>query len=219
MATTIFADTLESRLLMSASATTVLSTAVEADQLQIKADLLKFKADCAATDRTLFSDVLAIKTDDPKQAPTIMPLVKKMRKDLIAMWTQLHADRLAEKQNVLADESVIAGDRLKILKDQGTSLETADHAKLLADQIKLQNDMIAGLDARIATRQADYNTIFNDGQAVITAVGNNGNLAADVTKWVNDRTTCMTTLTGDLNALVADRTKLVADLTAEQSAT
>jgi len=42
---------------------------------------------------------------------------------------------------------------------------------------------------------------------------------ADVTKFANDRTTCLNTLAGDLSTLVHDRTQLVTDLTAIESAT
>ena len=114
------ADILESRMLMSAATSAVLNAPVRADQLQIRADLLKFRLDCVSASGTIMADILKIKSDDPKQSPTITPLVKKMRSDLRAMWTQLAGDRLAEAQNVLADESVIVGDRLKILKDRDT---------------------------------------------------------------------------------------------------
>src|ERR1039457_1408153 len=106
MATTIFADTLESRLLMSVTANSVLSTAVRTDQWQIQIDMLKFRADCFNDSSTILSDVLKIKNDDPSQVATLAPEIKKMRTDLRAMWQQLRMDRLAEAQNVLADESV-----------------------------------------------------------------------------------------------------------------
>jgi hypothetical protein len=213
-------ETLESRLLMSASTNAALSAAVQTDRLQVQVDLLKFRADCLYSSSTMLSDILKIKADAGGKIPAVAPAVAKMHCDLNAMHQALFADRLTEAENVYADESVIAGARLKCLEDKGTSAETADRAALLADRIKLQNDMIAGLNARLATRQADYTQIFADGQTVIAAVQSDTNAAvvADVTKYVNDKATWMTTLSGDLQNLINDRTQLVADLTAEQTA-
>ena len=119
---------------------------------------------------------------------------------------------------------VIAGDRLQILNDKGNaSAEKTDHAKLKADFTKAQNDMIAGLNSRIATRQTFYTTIDNDEQSIITAVQSDphasAKLQADVKKWISDKTTNMATLLADLQKLSADRTQLVADLNASSSPT
>ena len=55
--------------------------------------------------------------------------------------------------------------------DKGNeSAVKADRAKLLADRIKLQQDMVAGLTARLTDRQNAYTTIFNDCQAIVTTV-------------------------------------------------
>ncbi len=162
-----FTETLESRVLMSVA----LNTQVALDRLQIRADLLKFRSDCAANTAMLLGDTAAIKSDDPKHAATIIPLLKTFRQDVKTMARQLRLDRLTEAANVLADESVIVRDLRTVLADKGNkTAETADHAKLLTDRIKLQNDMIAGLNSRIATRQADDTAIFADGQAIVTAV-------------------------------------------------
>ena len=95
-----------------------------------------------------------------------------------------------------------------------TTLKTYDRGQFV-------DDMIAGLNSRIATRQTFYTTIDNDEQAIITAAGSDphasAKLQADVKKWISDKTTNMATLLGDLQKLVADRTQLVADLNASVS--
>ncbi|HET6248163.1 MAG TPA: hypothetical protein VFE47_10740 [Tepidisphaeraceae bacterium] len=214
----IFNETLESRLLFSATSDAVLSAAVKTDRTQIQVDLLKFRADCFASSSTMLADILKIQHDDKTQLTTLAPSVQKFRSDLVAMREQLLADRLTEAQNVVSDELTILKDKLAALKDRGTTAATTDRATLLADRIKLQNDLVSGLNARIETRQMDYTTIFNDAQAIVAAAQNQPGLTADVTKWANDRTTCINTLTADLTALAADRTQFVADLTAQQSA-
>ena len=45
----------------------------------------------------------------------------------------------------------------------------ADHQALLADRVQLQTDEINGLDARIATRQSDYNELSTDLDNIVTA--------------------------------------------------
>ena len=216
-------EALEARTLFSGTAASIaLSAAVRADQLQVREDLLQFRSDAVGCTLTLLQDISAIKKDDLHDAKTVLPLVMKFRKDVRAMSMQLRLDRLAERQNALADESVIVGDLRKLLLDRGNpTAHAADRAKLLADRIKLQNDLIAGLNSRLATRQNDYNTIVADGQAVVTVAQSDPNaspqLVADLQKWTSDKTTCMNTITGDLQKLIADRTQLVADLTAMQS--
>ena len=215
-------EALESRTLFSA-APSPLSTAVLADRLQIRADLLQFKSDVVSCWATMLHDVNAVKADHPAAATTVLPLIKQFRIDLAHKRSTLLSDRLAERSNVLADESLIVRELRQILLDHGNpTAVAADRQVLLTDRIKLQNDEIAGLDQRIADRQAAYTTIFNDVQAIITAVNSDPNasaqLKADVTKWGNDRTTCMTTLTADLQRVAADRQQLVTDLTALQSA-
>ena len=157
------------------------------------------------------------------------------RKAVVAAATRLRAaqtresratllsDRLTERANVLHDESVIVAELRKMVLDRNNPTALAGDKQVLpSDRIKLQTDMTAGLDKRIADRQAAFNTIFNDVQTIITAVNNDPNasaqLKADVGQWGADRTARMTTLTADLQKIEADRTQLVADLTALQSA-
>jgi hypothetical protein len=220
----IVAEALESRTLFSASAATaVLSTAVQADQLQVKADLLQFRSDVAGNTLTLLKDVAAIKADGVKGDPTLKPLIAKFHKDVQTMSQQLRLDRLAQAQNALADESVLVLDRRRILLDKGnpTAL-AADQAKRMADRIKLQQDLLAGLNARLTTRQNDSTAIFNDGQAIVAAAQSDSSaspaLVADLQKFTADKTVAVNTITGDIQRLIADRTQLVSDLTAMQSA-
>lgn len=224
MSTTLFTEALESRTFLSASLSSAFGSAVAADQLQVQVDLLKFRADCLNATATMLVDVAAVRKADPGQATTIVPLIGKLRTDLTAMNTALLSDRLAEAEAVLADESVIAGDRLHILKDKGNATaEAADKAKLKTDFVTVENDMITGLNSRIATRESFYTAIDNDEEAIITAVQSDPNasapLKADVQKWISDKTTNMATLLADLQKLAADRTQLVADLNASASST
>ena len=196
---------------------------MQADRLAVRADLLQFKADVVSCWATMLKDVNAVKADHPSSVTTLKPLIKQFRLDVAHRRSTLLSDRLNERSNVLADESVIVAELRKILLDRGNpTAVAADRQVLLTDRIKLQTDMIAGLDQRIADRQAAYTTIFNDVQAIVTAVNNDPNastqLQADVTKWGNDRTTCMTTLTADLQKIETGRQQLVADLTAMQTA-
>jgi len=216
-----FIQSFESRLLMSAT-TAVFSPAVKVDQLQIQADLAKFKADCLQNTATMVGDITAIKADDPGQLKTLTPLVKTFRTDLRTMNLDLAADRASQASAELADESIIYADLAKIIRDRGNATaEATDHSNLLAERIKLQNDAIAGLNTRIATRENAYTTILADGQAIVTAVDSDTNasakLQAAVQKWFSDKTVCLDTMTTDLSKLVADRTQLVSDLTAMES--
>ena len=211
MSSQFIAEALESRRLLSASGSTgVFDSAVTLDREHIQAELLKFKSDCVTATATMLADVAAIKTDDPGQASTVAPLVLHLRSDVRAMNLALAADRLAESKAALADESVIAGDLLQMVHDRGNkSAETTDRAKLKTDRIQLQNDLIAGLNSRIATREADYTTIGNDEQAITSAVESDPHastkLQADVAKWASDKTTNMNTLLADLQKIASER--------------
>ncbi len=223
--TPIVAEALESRTLMSASAaaTVVLDSAVVADRLQVRVDLLKFESDCFATTSTLLADTGTIKADDVAQAKTVLPLIKTLHSDVTQMRLTLKADRLTEASNVIADELKVLAVRKEMLADKGNEgLETAARAEIQADRIQMQNDMIAGLNARLETRQQAYEKISADGQAILAAVETDPNagpkLQAATEKWVDDKTTCMNAMETDLQKLIGDRTQLVNDLTASQSA-
>lgn len=216
-----FTELLENRTLMSA---TVFDTAVSNDRLQVKIDLLKFRSDALLCRATLLSDALRLRKDDAKQATTLAPLIATYKTDLRAMQLTLQVDRLTEASNALKDQAAIVGVRRQILKDRGDATAlAADRAQIMALRIQLQNDLIAGLNARLATRQTQSTQVFNDGQAIIDAVQKDPNASAqvqaDVTKSINDRTTCMNSFETNIQTLITDRTQLVTDLSASQSQT
>ena len=224
MSAPLFTEALESRVLMSGNSLSAsVNVTIELDRLQIRQDLLKFKSDSISCYTTLQADVLNLRGDHLKDAKTVTPLIAKFRADIKAMRTQLRVDRLTERQNVLADESVIVGELKQIVLDKGNATaEAADHATLMADRIKLQNDAIAGLDARLSTRQGALVTLTADMQNILTAAQSDPNaspkLVNDLTKLSVDRSACLNSMSADLQTLITDRTKLVVDLTALQSA-
>jgi hypothetical protein len=212
---------LESRVLLSTTPP-VFNPTVKADRLAIRAELLKFRSDIFACASTLLKDRIAINKDTAKGDTSLVGPFQTLRTDLNAFHTALREDRLAEAANALADESTIKLDLRQILIDKGNATAlAADHAKLMTDRIQLQNDLIAGLDTRIATRQSYLPTISSDVDAIVTAANNDPNasdaLKAAVATFSTDRTNCITTLTSDLQDIETTRAQLVADLTAEQS--
>ena len=113
-------ESLESRTLMSSTGTgTVLNTAVAADQLQIKIDLLKFRSDALGCWATLLGDGAAVKAADPSKATTLAPLVSKFRTDIKQMHLSLKVDRLTQDSATLADLASIVGVRKQLLADRG----------------------------------------------------------------------------------------------------
>ncbi len=216
----MFTETLESRTLMSVSP---ISTQVAADRLQVRADLLQFRSDIFHNTVTITTDLQALKADGLKNDPTFVPLFKQFHTDIQHMRNELLIERLTEAGNVLHDQSVIIIELRQILLDHGNPpAVTADRAQLLTDRIQLQNDELAGLTARITTRQTDYNTIFADLDQIFAAVSGDTTasptLLTDVQKFATDRTNTLNTMTTDLQKLITDRTQLVTDLTALQSA-
>jgi len=214
-------ENLESRLLLSSSSI-VFNPTVKADRLVVRADLLKFRSDIFFTQAKLLVDTQAIKHNVAKGDTSLVAPFAQLHSDVKAMRLALQKDRLAESAAALADESQIKLDHLQILKDRNdATAEAADHAKLVSDRIKLQNDLVAGLDARIATRQAQLPVISADVDAIVTAANNDPNasaaLKAAATAFGDDRTSRLATLTADLQAIEAARTQLVADMTAAQN--
>lgn len=214
---------LESRVFLSVTPAPMLFNAtVKSDRLMVKADLLKFRSDIFACDAKLLRDRIAIRKDLAKGDTSLDASFLTLQNDIKTMRSALRVDRLTESANALADESAIKLDIRQIIRDRGNATaEVADHAKLLTDRIQLQNDLIAGLDSRIATRQAELPTISNDVDAIVTAANADPNasaaLKAAAQTFATDRTTCITTLTADLGVIATARTQLVADLTAAQS--
>jgi hypothetical protein len=210
----MFLEPLESRVLLSVSP---VSAQVTLDRAVVNADLLKFRADAASCNVTLLADCQALKLDDLRHDSTLMPLFTTLHTDVTAMQAQLLADRLAQSAAVLQAQANVVKDLQKIAADRGNATAlTADRAKLLQDRIAVQTADINGLNARIATRQADYTTISADLQAISTAVSTDANaspkLAAAVQKFNTDRTTKLNTMLADLQKVQADRTTLSNDL-------
>jgi hypothetical protein len=138
--------------------------------------------------------------------------------------SELKNDRLAESAAALQDESTIKLAILQIRKDKTNadpSVEVTDHTSLKNDRIQLQTDLLAGLDARIATRQGFENTISADTQAIVTAGQNDPQATTPfsdaIDKFAADRVTRIDVLTGDLQTIAAARQKLANDLTASAS--
>lgn len=220
MSTHRLIETLESRTLMSAS---VLGATVRMDQLILHADFQKFKADIASAVVTSVSDLRGLKSNGISSVPGIKADVAKLRADVRAMHGQLLIDRLTEASNVLTDEAAIARELVQLIHDKGNATAVAaDRATLLADRVKLQTDAINGLNSRIATRQADYNTIVADDATITAAIAADTSaspaLVAAANKWAADEQAKLTTLSNDLSQLATDRTNLANALTAEEPA-
>jgi hypothetical protein len=212
-----FFEVLESRTLMSV---TPFDSAVVIDRLHIQVDLLKLKTDVLSATLGLMSNTAKMKADGIAGATSIAPLITKLRTDDKAFRTTLLEDRLTEKANVLADESVVVKALVQIMKDKGNATaEAADHTALTADRVKLQTDMIAGLDQRITDRQAGFTTLVNDAKAIYSALPTapdvSTKLATDIDNWLTAAGNKITTVTADLTKLMNDRQKLVTDLSAE----
>jgi hypothetical protein len=170
------------------------------------------------------ADCAALKAADLGKDATLKPLFKTLRTDVKAMEVQLDGDRLAQSAATLKDESNIVTDRLNILNDKGNKTkEAADHAQLLTDIIQLQTDDVAGLTARLGTRTSDFTQISADLTAITTAIesdtGASPALVAAVNKFVTDRGTFLSTISGDIQNLINDRGQLIKDLTAMESQT
>jgi hypothetical protein len=215
----MFFESLESRTFLSASA---VDSQVVADRLQIHADLLKFRADVAECQVTLYKDCQTLKKDDVAQDSTLAPLFTTLHTDVRHMRQQLAADLMTEGAAVLKDQRTILRELWQIFRDRKNSTAlTADHAQLLADRIQLQDDELAGLNARLQTRENDFTTISNDLNAIVAAVQSDpdatAQVQADVQKFVTDRTNCLNTISADLQMLITDRTQLTTDLTALES--
>ena len=215
---------LESRVLLSVTPAPVLfNSTIKADRLDVKAALLKFRSDIFACDAKLLRDTVGLRKNIAKGDTSLNASLSQLHTDVQAMRSALRVDRLTESANALADESAIKLDIRQIIKDRGnTTALVADRAKLLADRIKLQTDLIAGLDSRVATRQAAQATLSSDVDAIVTAADADPNasaaLKAAAQTFATDRTTCNATFAADLAAIATARSKLVADLTAAQSA-
>jgi hypothetical protein len=215
-------ESLESRRLLSASLGGLFNPTVAADRLVVQADLLKFRSDALAADAALLSDRTALKGDDVKAATTVTPLIQKLHTDVKTMRLALLGDRLTEKSNVLLAESKVVLELRQIILDHGNaSAIAADRVQLKTDRIAVQNAMIAGINTRIATRQAEHDQLFADGAAIEAAASTDPNassqLKVDISTWIGNVDGKLTTMQADLTKLGADRTTLAAAMTASLS--
>jgi len=214
-------ETLESRSLMSVSPFT---TQVEIDRLDVRAALLKFRYDAVTSTATLVADCSALQTADLKQDATLAPLFRALHKEVKAMRHTLDLDLLNESSAVLKDESVIDAELVKYASDNGNeAARTADRIQLRKDRVQLEDDEIAGLNARLATRESEQTALTADLNAITTALGTDTGassaLKAAVTTFVTDRTASLALFETDLQGIITARTQLVTDLNASLSST
>jgi len=211
----MFIESLEGRTLLSVSA---INTQIKIDRLEVKADLLQFRSDVASKTALLLGDLQTMKTDGLKNDATLFPLYKTFRSNVTKMHQALYADNLAEKENVLSDELVIVKELIHIQKDKlsDPGNVSADQQQLLADRVQLQTDEIAGLNARITTRETYFMTLSTDLSNLVIAAESDPNaspaLQTAISNFSTDRSNTLTTLTGDLTAIMNARTTLAGDL-------
>ena len=214
-------ESLESRSMMSASA---FSTQVQIDQLNVRAALLKFRYDIVTNTATMLADCSALQAADLKKDTVLAPLFKAFRKEVKSMRHTLDGDRLTESSAVLADEGVIVGELAKYAADAGNeTARAADRIQLRKDRIQVQIDEIAGLNARLTTRETEEAALSADLNAITTALGTDAGaspaLVSAVNTFVTDRTNSLALFQTDLKAIITARTQLSADLTASLSST
>lgn len=219
MSRQVCVEGLESRLFLSASH--VFNATVLADRLEVRGDLIKFKLDLFGEALRFKSDLRAVAKATPAGDTSLDASLATLKSDGKSLSSALKSERQVEAINVLRDEAAVKLDYRQILKDKGNATAlAADRAKLLADRVQLQNDAIAGLDARIATRTAAESTISADTGAIVTAAAADPQKTAALTTAVDqfavDRNAALTRLTNDLATITSARSALVAALTAEQ---
>jgi hypothetical protein len=218
----MFFESFESRTLMSADPNSAVNATIVADRAQIHADLLKFRSDALSAGATISTDLATLQADGVFNDSTLVPLFQTLKKDVKVMRFMLKGDRLEEANNVLKDELKICTDRHEYKHDHGDAHKNDKH-QLRDDHIKMQQDEIAGLNARLTTRQDEYTKIMADLNAIGTAAQNDPNasdqMKGDIQTFVTDGTNALNTMATDIQKLITDRTQLVNDLTAIQSQT
>jgi hypothetical protein len=205
-------------------AASAFSTQVLIDQLNVRAALLKFRYDIVTNTAAMLADCSSLQAADLKKDTILAPLFKAFRKEVKAMRHTLEIDRLTESSAVLTDEGVIVGELAKYASDAGNeSARAADRIQLRKDRIQMQTDEIAGLNARLTTRETEETALTADLNAVTTALGTDtgasSGLVTVVNTFITDRTSSLALFQTDLKAIIAARTQLSADLTASLSST
>ncbi len=223
-------ETLETRRLLSVSLPHVAcapggsasNSTIAVDEKQIDAAQMQLQMDNWSSARTLVSDVKALLADGLRHDATLMPLFQQLQADGQVMRQDLEADEKAGQTVVSHDQTVINTEELQVCKDKHnpTALK-ADQAALLADRIQLENDVIAAIDARLATLQADENTIADDLGAINGALSGDTaaspKLVGDVGNFRTDALIAMYGLATDLLGLIGAHVSLVNDLIAMQT--
>jgi hypothetical protein len=214
-------ESLEPRSLRSASA---FSAQVTVDQLNIRAALLKFRYDAVTSSATLIADCSALQAADVKGDATLAALFTAFHKEVKAMRHTLDLDRLAESSAVLKDQSVVVAELEQYVSDKGNeAARTADRIQLRKDRIQLQKDEIAGLNARLATRESEQTALTDDLNAIVATLGTDtkasGALQTAVNTFVTDRSASLAEFQTDLQGIITARTQLVTDLNASLTAT
>jgi hypothetical protein len=226
---TMLFETLETRKLFSVCvvhaacvpATPTTNSAVAADQKQIEADQVQLRKDNCSSAMTLLSDVRAMMSDGLRKDTTLMPLFQQLEADASSVAQGLKVDGQAEQPVVSADQSAIKTAEMQICKDKhNPTALAADQAALLAAQIQLQNDLITGLDARLATVQAGENTIADDLGSILGALSGDTTASPKLVTAIGtfrvDTLNAFNLKASDLLALIGARVQLVNDLMATQ---
>ncbi len=217
----MFLESLESRQLMSVSP---FSTQVQQDRLAVQKALLNFRSDLNSYTATLLADCSALQSADVKQDSTLLPLFKQLHKDAKSMRLSLKEDRLNESSAVLKDESAVVAEESQFLSDAGNkTARAADRVQIREDRIQLQADEIAGLNARLTTRETDESILSGDITAITNALagdtGASSALQAAVKNFVTDRTDSLSAFQTDIEGIITARNQLMTDLKASLTST
>lgn len=209
---------LEARQMMSATPTApiILSAAVQNDRAAILVQLRTFTQDFFNSYAPLLRDVAEIKYDLTPTPTALAPITAQLNTDMTTIQISLLADNLSDNAIVQGDLNMVAVDSRTIVMDGGnTKLLVAAQTKFGSDESKLQKDMLAQLDARIATRQMDMTKVLADADAFldIAATGDAKDAAA-VNQMTSDVNAFSATATADLTKIKQGRAQLAADFSA-----
>jgi cytochrome c556 len=217
----MFMESLESRSLMSASA---FSTQVSADLSNVRTALLKFRYDILTNMATVSADRDALDADGLAKDAVLSPLFATVHNQSKVLQHTVIDDTLAESSAVVKDESVVVKELKRYASDDGNeAARTADRKQLRKDRVQLQDDELAGLNARLVTRESEINALSDQLDAITAALGTDSKASAklrsDTTKFVTDAKSYLDVVNGDLESIVTARTQLIADFNASVSLT
>jgi hypothetical protein len=218
----MFFETMESRKMLSVSPTAALRETLQQDQAQVQAALEQFQSDAVCYTKTILGDIAKLKADGATSDAALMHTFQKFHADVESMWAELKTARINQYEAVSQDQSAVCAELVQILQDKGNpTAEHADREQLLADRVQLEQDAVAGLNARLTIRENAYGTLFSDLSAIDSEVQSDPNassqLQADVQQFVTDRGDCLTAMAHDIHDVIVARTQLITDLTAMES--